>query len=74
MELYRRRIDGRSKTGDEANAARKIEEVERELRLAALSAERDEYYRLSRTRKISEDVARKFVREVDLQEARLNID
>ena len=29
MELYRRRIDGRSKTGDEADRVKKVEEIER---------------------------------------------
>jgi CPA1 family monovalent cation:H+ antiporter len=39
MELYRQRIDGRSKTGKEAVLARKIDEIERKLRLTGLRAE-----------------------------------
>ena len=71
MELYRRRIDGRTKTGDERELARKIDEIERKLRLAGLGAERDEIYRNARARKISDEAARKLVREIDLLEARL---
>ncbi len=70
MELYRRRIDGRTKTGDERELARKIDEIERKLRLAGLGAERDEIYRNARARKISDEAARKLVREIDLMEAR----
>ncbi|PIO97256.1 Na+/H+ antiporter [Pleomorphomonas carboxyditropha] len=70
MELYRQRIDGRAKTGDERDLARKIDEIERKLRLAGLRAERDEIYRNARARKISDEAARKLVREIDLLEAR----
>jgi CPA1 family monovalent cation:H+ antiporter len=71
MELYRDRIDGRSKTGDEATRLRIVEGIDRELRLAGLRAERDEIYRLARARTLSDDLVRKLVREVDLTEARL---
>ena len=71
MELYRRRIDGRTKTGDERELARKIDEIERQLRLAGLGAERDEIYRNARARKISDEAARKLVREIDLMEERI---
>ncbi len=70
MALYRKRIQGRSKLGDEADTARRMDEVERRLRLAALTAERDELIRLSRTNELSEDIARKLIRELDLAETR----
>lgn len=70
MELYRQRIEGRSKIGEEAVRARKIDEIERKLRLAGLRAERDEIYRIGRTRRLSDETARKLVREIDLAEAR----
>lgn len=70
MELYRQRIEGRSKTGEERDLARKIDEIERKLRLAGLRAEREAIYRIVRTRKVSDEAARKLVREVDLLEAR----
>jgi Na+/H+ antiporter len=70
MELYRRRIDGRSKTGEEGALARRLDEIERQLRIAALRAERVELYRIARSRKLSDEITRKLVREVDLLEAR----
>lgn len=73
MELYRQRIDGRTGTGEEIARARKSEEIERKLRLAALRAERDALYRLVRGRRLPEDMARQLVREIDLQETRLTV-
>ncbi len=70
MELYRQRISGRSKTGQEAVEARKVDGIERKLRLAGLRAERDELYRIVRHSTLSDETARRLVREVDLQEAR----
>ncbi|MBS1165747.1 MAG: Na+/H+ antiporter [Proteobacteria bacterium] len=73
MELYRQRINGRAKTGDERNLARKIDDIEHKLRLTGLRAERDEIYRNARARKISDEAARKLVREIDLLEARFRV-
>lgn len=72
MEVYRRRIDNRSKTGNDAEVMRKIEGIERELRLAGLHAERDEIYRLGRSGDIPDESVRKLVQEIDLIEARLS--
>lgn len=74
MELYRQRIDGRSKTGQEAAEARRVDTADRKLRLAGLRAERDELYRIARSNELSDETARKLVREVDLQEARIGAD
>lgn len=71
MELYRQRIDGRSNTEDEGNQIRKLEEIERVLRLAAARAEREQIFKMVRARKIPEETARKIVRDIDLTEARL---
>jgi CPA1 family monovalent cation:H+ antiporter len=71
MELYRQRIDGQSKHGEEAARIRKTDEIERRLRLVALSAERDEIYHIARNRSLPDDTTRKLVRELDLQETRL---
>ena len=73
MELYRQRLDGYSKTGDEAEQMRKIDRIERDLRLGAMRAERDEIYRLGRSNRLPDDLVRKLVREVDLAEARLTV-
>src|SRR5580692_2025864 len=70
MELYRQRIDVGSRTGKEAALARKIDEIERKLRLVGLRAERTEFYRMARARQLSDVTARKLVREVDLLESR----
>jgi monovalent cation/hydrogen antiporter len=70
MELYRHRIDGRSTTGKEASLARKIDEIERTLRLIGLRAERAEIYRIARAHRLSDEVSRKLVRELDLLESR----
>jgi hypothetical protein len=70
MELYRQRIDGRSKIGQERALARRIDEIERKLRLVGLRAERTELYRISRSHELSDETARNLVREVDLLEAR----
>jgi monovalent cation/hydrogen antiporter len=70
MELYRQRIDGRSTTGKQALVARKIDEIDRRLRLTGLRAERTEIYRIARARRLSDETARKLVRELDLLESR----
>ena len=71
MEIYRQRIEGRSKVGKEAELAKKINDIERRLYLIGLRAERAEIYRTVRRRGISDELARKLVREVDLLESRL---
>ena len=70
MELYRQRIDCRSTTGKEASLARKIDEIERRLRLTGLRAERTEIYRIARARRLSDETSRQLVRELDLLESR----
>jgi CPA1 family monovalent cation:H+ antiporter len=70
MALYRQRIDGRSKVGQEAELAQKIDDIERRLRLVGLRAERAELYRIARGRQLPDEITRKLVREVDLLESR----
>ena len=70
MDLYRQRINGRSTTGKEASLVRKIDEIERRLRLTGLRAERTEIYRIARARRLADETARKLVRELDLLESR----
>ncbi|MBV8187868.1 MAG: Na+/H+ antiporter [Alphaproteobacteria bacterium] len=71
IELYRHRINTRSKVGDEAALLRKLDSFERQLRIAGIHAERDTLYLLGRTRRISDDVVRKLVNELDLAENQL---
>ena len=68
MGLYRKRIEEYSRRGDESVRARHSGEVERELRLAGLRAERDELFRLARLRELPDDLVRRLVRELDLIE------
>lgn len=71
MEVYRRRIESRSHSeGDDLARAQRGDEIERELRLAGLAAERDELVRLGRQRLVDEETARRLIREIDLQELR----
>lgn len=70
MGLYRERIEGRSKVGKEAALARRIDDIERRLRLVGLRAERAEFFRIARNHELSDEIARKLVREVDLLESR----
>jgi CPA1 family monovalent cation:H+ antiporter len=71
MDVYRARIDSQPHSAEEAEKMRLIGEIERQLRLAGLRAERDELYRLVRARQVPEETVRKLVREIDLLEARL---
>jgi len=71
MAMYRQRIEGCSKVGMEAELAQKIHAIERRLVLVGLRAERAELYRIARSRNLSDELARKLVREVDLLESRV---
>ena len=52
------------------SAWRKTDYAEKELRLAALDAERNTVFDLARHDRISDEISRKLVREIDLMEAR----
>lgn len=71
MDGYRERIESRTAGNDVSREARQHERVERDLRLAAVSAEREEILRVARERQISGELATKLVRELDLVEVRL---
>jgi CPA1 family monovalent cation:H+ antiporter len=62
--------EGRGDAGKEAFLTRKIDEIERRLRLTGLRAERTEIYRIARARRLSDETSRKLVRELDLLESR----
>ncbi|MES1201122.1 MAG: Na+/H+ antiporter [Pseudomonadota bacterium] len=70
MDLYRQRIEGRSLVGEGAAQVRKIDDIERRLRLAGLKAEREAVFRAARGGDIEDDLARRLVREIDLIETR----
>lgn len=70
MGLYQRRIDDDGGTEVDARLLRKADQAERTLRLAGLRAEREEIFALARHNRLSDDIARRLVREIDLIEAR----
>ena len=69
--LYRRRIEGRQPSSEDALRIRKGERIERQLRMAGLRAERDALFSLARARVISDASCRRLVRDLDLLEERL---
>ncbi len=71
MESYRQRIERGAQTGDAAEHLRRMERIERELRLAGIRAERNEFYQLARGRQLTDGTMRKLVRELDLLETRI---
>lgn len=70
MDLYRERIDVRNQEGRSSSEARHHERIERDMRLAALAAERSEIFRMSRGGEIGSATAQKLIRELDLLEVR----
>lgn len=70
-EMYRRRIEGRSQTGESAARIRRGDAIGRKLLLAGLQAERDAVFALARAQSLSDDSSRLLVRELDLLEERL---
>jgi CPA1 family monovalent cation:H+ antiporter len=69
IALYRHRLKEHTEV-DEGRRFRKIDSAEKELRMAALQAERKAIFNLARHDHISDEISRKLVREVDLSEAR----
>lgn len=70
MEIYRQRIDSQANDPEALALDRRIDRIERQLRLAGLRAERAEIFRLARTRELNDEAAARIVREIDLLEAR----
>lgn len=68
--LYRRNLEkGQGPDGD-PEKFRRMEQAYRSLRAAGLSAEREELFRLTRRGQISDELARKLIRNLDLLESR----
>lgn len=70
MDLYRERIDSRAQDGGPQGQMQLYAQIDRDLRLAGLKAERDTIFRLARDRAIGSAVAQKLIRELDLLEIR----
>lgn len=72
MEVYRHQIELFSGADDnESVRNHQMDQLERELALLALTAQRTELVQLARKRLVDEETARKLIREIDLQEIRL---
>lgn len=71
MELYRRRIQDHAESGETAARIRRSNEIERQIRLTGLHAERETIFALARAGRISDEDSRRLVREIDLLEERL---
>lgn len=69
-DVYRDRLDSLAQSGDVAIAARRSKTFEKEVRLAALDAERETLRNLIRRRAINDSVHAKLTRDLDLAEAR----
>jgi hypothetical protein len=72
LDVYRFRLDYGGAADNDAAFLERVASSERTLRLAALTAERDELYRLRRANVIDDDAHRRLVREIDLVEASLS--
>ncbi|MEO5794088.1 MAG: Na+/H+ antiporter [Rhodoferax sp.] len=70
LALYRTRMDNRDGSTETLAQAQRVDAIEREMRLAALRAERSTLFRELRARRLGSSTARKLVRELDLLEAR----
>jgi CPA1 family monovalent cation:H+ antiporter len=70
IALYQHWLDEEASGEEEARQLRKADLAERELRLAALQGQREAIFELARHHHISDEVSRRLVREIDLQEAR----
>lgn len=73
IDLYRTRIAQRSQDGPDAATARQALALERELRIVALEAEREEVFRRIRAREVGSETGRALVRELDLLDTRYRI-
>lgn len=70
IDIYRERIENRSLKGAEAGQARQADRIDRELRLAAIRAERTAITRNGRAQVIGSATVQKLIRELDLLEIR----
>ena len=70
---YREQIELRRHTAAGAGRGLQIDEIERKLRFLALSAEREELFRIAQSGKVTDELVRDLVREVDLQESRFSV-
>lgn len=73
LRLYRHRLDATDAVNGHGDA-QALQRAERAVRLLALNAERDAVLRLARRMDVSDETARKLLRQIDLLEARYRQD
>jgi Na+/H+ antiporter len=71
LAKYRRQMALIETSSGEATTPKNLTEIEQALRLIALSAQRNELYRIARLRRQSDELIRNLVYEIDLQESQL---
>ena len=71
-ELYKRRLDYGLSDGDDARRARELAEAERNLRLEAIHAEREELFQMWLNNRLDDSTHRRLLRELDLIESALS--
>lgn len=67
-DVYRNRIHSQTAPMDGPLTPRMLEDIERQLRLIGLRAERNELFRMVRSKDLSEALARRLIRQIDLME------
>lgn len=73
MDEYHSRVTPATPSAGASSPALGALRIERELRIVALNAERDEIYRLMRARELGSATGRRLVHAIDLTEARLRV-
>jgi len=68
--LYQRNLDKGQSPDEDPEKVRRMEQAYRSLRTAGLNAEREELFRLTRRGQVSDEIARKLIRNLDLLESR----
>lgn len=73
LEVYRRRLIYGDATGESNQDRLRLIEMEKDIYIKALQAERDELYRLRKNNSLADDDHRELVREIDLLEESLSV-
>ena len=68
--LYQRNLEKDQGPDADPEKVRRMEQGYRQLRSAGLTAEREELFRLTRRGRISDEISRKLIRNLDLLETR----
>ena len=70
ISLYREWLEKEDSNAEQARLLRKADGAEKALRMAALQAQRKVIFELARHNRLSDEVSRRLIREIDLMEVR----